>query len=57
MQADLDVAGRDVGAFDDEPSDRKPDPEADSKSDVVANDNGMRWPLIPFPEDWYACCC
>ena len=57
MQADLDVAGRDVGAFDDEPSDWKPDPEADTKRDVVANDNGMRWPLIPFPEDWYACCC
>ena len=20
----------------------------------AANDNGQAWPLIPFPEDWYA---
>ena len=22
----------------------------------AANDNGHAWPLIPFPEDWYAAC-
>jgi hypothetical protein len=21
-----------------------------------ANDNGLAWPLLPFPESWYAAC-
>jgi hypothetical protein len=29
--------------------------EADNEPVVAANDNALRWPLIPFPEDWYAC--
>jgi hypothetical protein len=22
----------------------------------AANDNGLAWPLIPFPQDWYGAC-
>jgi hypothetical protein len=28
--------------------------EIDNEQTVAANDNGMRWQLVPLPEGWYA---
>jgi hypothetical protein len=30
------------------------DAEASKEPIVAANDNGLHWPPIPFPEGWYA---
>ncbi|MBV9460175.1 MAG: hypothetical protein JO141_22045 [Bradyrhizobium sp.] len=34
--------------------DYQTDREVEQEPVVAVNDNGLRWPLIPFPEGWYA---
>lgn len=37
-------------------NDQQSNAEAGNEPLVAANDNSLRWPLIPFPDDWYASC-
>jgi hypothetical protein len=53
MHDDFEVAA-DVEAISADPKDQQADAVAGNKSIVAANDNGLRWPPIPFPEGWYA---
>lgn len=53
MQIDFDLAG-DAAKISAELKDQQTAPEADKETLVAANDNGLRWPLILFPEGWYA---
>lgn len=53
MRIDLKLLIDDVGTSATETIVRRSDP-ADDELVVAANDNEIRWPLIPLPKDWYA---
>jgi hypothetical protein len=53
MQIYFDVAGN-AAAIGAEPKDEQTDAERGTGPDVAANDNECWWPLIPFPDTWYA---
>jgi hypothetical protein len=55
MQVYFDVA-TDVAEIDAGLKDQQTDAESDGEPVVTANDNGLRWPLICFPEGWYGSC-
>lgn len=41
-------------AADAKPIDPQPDLQTDNEPAVPANDNGLQWPFVSFPEDWCA---
>ena len=53
MQIDFDGAA-DASAIGVELTNQQTAPDADNEPVVATNDNGLHWPLIPFPKDWHA---
>ena len=54
MQINSQRAVNVVSIFFEEAVEKQPDDQSYKLPIVAANDNGLRWPLIPFPEEWYA---
>ena len=57
MQVDFDVPAADVATIRVEaPSQKAALKKENEQTDktVAANDNGIRWSLVRFPEGWYA---
>ncbi len=54
MQINFQRAVNVVSIVFEEAFEKQPDDQSDKQPIVAANDNGLRWPLIPFPGEWYA---
>jgi hypothetical protein len=53
MQTDFDAAAE-IAEIAVELTNQQIDPEVHNEPVLAASDNGLSWPLIPLPEDWYA---
>jgi hypothetical protein len=53
MQINFDVVA-DAAVTSVEPKDQQTDAKRGDEPAVAANDNGLRWRFIPFPDGWYA---
>jgi hypothetical protein len=54
MRIEFKLLVNDVATSAQETIDRQSEPQADDELVLAANDNEIRWPLIPLPKDWYA---
>ncbi len=54
MQVDFDLPAADLPEVGVEASSKTDHGETENARPVAANDNGTCWPLVPFPEHWYA---